>query len=375
MFGGNPPVCRFSPTMSPQYTIGELSRAAGVPASTVRYYENRGLLTPEGRSESNHRLYGRESLRRLRFIRAAQTSGFTLEDIGTLLELQGGSVNPCDEVQAILERRLGKVEEQLEHLSRVRGVLNDSIRWCREPNGEGCCQVIDDLFSAAGSDANLAPTETDSALPRTPDEIAGALLRGLRPYLRDVRLYVVAKRLLANARPIAPQEIADLLDEPVQVVLETLEQVPRIERDEKNNLVGWGLTMRPTPHHFDVDGKKLYTWCAFDTLFFPALLGRTVTVRSTCPASGVDIRVIVRPDGIQDLDPATAMVSIVLPDSTATQADVRGAFCDQVHYLRDAEATTSWLEGHRGGIVLPVEGAFEVGRILSQRLLVEAGEP
>jgi alkylmercury lyase len=360
--------------MRPRYTIGKLAKAAGVPASTVRYYENRGLLAPEARSEKSYRLYGMESLRRLRFIRAAQASGFTLEDIGMLILLQGGSVDPCEEVQEILERRLLKVDEQLENLTRVRGILSDSIQWCRKPHDEGCCQVIDELFSAAGAGEDSAPASGDPALPRTPKEIAGALLRGLRPCLGDARLYVAVKRLLANARPVAPQKIADLLDDPVRDVLDSLEHVPGVEWDANNNVVGWGLTLRPTPHRFDVDGKQLYTWCAFDTLFFPALLGRTVTVRSTCPESGDDIQVTVRPDGIQELDPAGAMVSIVLPDSAATQASVRNAFCDQVHYFRSPQATSTWLENHRDGIVLPVAGAFEAGRILSERVLAEAGE-
>ncbi len=69
-------------------TIGQLAKEAGVPISTVRYYEGRGLLEPEERTASRYRLYGPDALHRLRFIRAAQTSGFTLEDTSKLLELR-----------------------------------------------------------------------------------------------------------------------------------------------------------------------------------------------------------------------------------------------------------------------------------------------
>ena len=69
-------------------TIGRLAEQAGVPVSTVRYYERRGLLAPEERSPSRYRLYGPAVLRRLRFIRAAQRSGFTLEDIRRILALR-----------------------------------------------------------------------------------------------------------------------------------------------------------------------------------------------------------------------------------------------------------------------------------------------
>ncbi|MCQ4438245.1 organomercurial lyase, partial [Clostridioides difficile] len=53
-----------------------------------------------------------------------------------------------------------------------------------------------------------------------------------------------------------------------------LEQAVSTEWDDYGNVVGYGLTLRETPHTFEVDGRRLYTWCAFDTLFFPALIDR-----------------------------------------------------------------------------------------------------
>ena len=139
-------------------------------------------------------------------------------------------------------------------------------------------------------------------------------------------------------------------------------------------MLGWGLTLKPTPHHFDVDGNQLFTWCAFDTLFFPALLGRTVTIRSTCPRSGDEIRLTVRPDGIEEVHPAGAVVSIILPDAAAARSDVRGSFCKHVHYFVQEGAAAMWLVDHPGGTILPAEEAFHVGRTLSSLILAEAGE-
>ena len=73
-----------SSSMAETYTIGHLAKVAEVPISTVRYYEQRGLLRPERRTESNYRVYGPASLKRLRFIRIAQQSGFTLEDLSLI---------------------------------------------------------------------------------------------------------------------------------------------------------------------------------------------------------------------------------------------------------------------------------------------------
>lgn len=135
--------------MSGFYSIGELAREAGVPASTVRYYERRGLLQPEGRSGGNYRLYGTAELVRLKFIRAAQRSGFRLEDIRHLLEFREGTANPCGEVQAILEGRLRDVGQELDELRRIQQVLRDALAWCHRSDGEGRCVVLDDLDSQA----------------------------------------------------------------------------------------------------------------------------------------------------------------------------------------------------------------------------------
>ena len=154
------------------YTIGKLAKAVGVPVSTVRYYEQRGLLEPDARTASSYRLFGPDSVRILRFIRAAQASGFTLEDIAMLLQIRGGSMDPCPEVLAILERRLERVDEQLAELTRIRGVLSESIRWCRSPHEEGCCRVIEDLDSGARDGATS--TGSGSSVPAGPDEVTGA---------------------------------------------------------------------------------------------------------------------------------------------------------------------------------------------------------
>ena len=88
------------------YTISQLAKAAETPTSTLRYYERIGLLRPEDRSPANYRLYDDESLRRLRFIRAAQTIGFTLDHVSTLLGNRDGKTPTCSEVQALIEERL-----------------------------------------------------------------------------------------------------------------------------------------------------------------------------------------------------------------------------------------------------------------------------
>lgn len=135
--------------MNTAYSIGELANQAGVPASTIRYYERRGLLQPGGRSGGNYRVYGPVELARLKFIRAAQRSGFRLEDIRHLLDLREGKADPCGEVQTILEQRLQMVGQELDELGRVHRVLTDALAWCHRADDEGRCVVLDDLDSGA----------------------------------------------------------------------------------------------------------------------------------------------------------------------------------------------------------------------------------
>ncbi|GIK23642.1 MAG: hypothetical protein BroJett005_30560 [Ignavibacteriota bacterium] len=130
------------------YTIGELARAAGVPTSTIRYYERRGLLRPEARSEGNYRLYGRETLERLRFVRSAQAAGFTLSDITVLLRFRDGDAAPCRDVQDLIKARAARVAEQLEQLQQVEGMLRRWLGACRRSERTGKCAVLEGLAAA-----------------------------------------------------------------------------------------------------------------------------------------------------------------------------------------------------------------------------------
>lgn len=131
--------------MSRQYTISELAKAVSVPTTTLRYYERVGLLTPEGRTGGNYRLYSDASLQRLRFIRAAQATGFTLGDVRILLGSQEGHTASCGEVQRLIEERLSGIEQQLKDLRTVQRVLKAALRKCRDTERDGCCHVIESL--------------------------------------------------------------------------------------------------------------------------------------------------------------------------------------------------------------------------------------
>lgn len=134
-------------------TIGDLARQAGVPTSTVRYYERCGLLRPSERSSGNYRLYDERVLERLRFIRAAQANGFTLEDITTLLDFRDGRTSPCLDVQGLIEERLADLKQRLEQMRHVQVVLRSALAVCRKAERKGRCGVMDELNRASSNDA------------------------------------------------------------------------------------------------------------------------------------------------------------------------------------------------------------------------------
>jgi len=126
--------------VSTHLTIGQLAKAGGVPTSTVRYYERAGLLRPSRRSGSNYRLYSGEDLHRLRFVRAAQATGFTIADIKQLLRPAH-----CNRVQAVIETRLDEVSTRMRELRHVQRVLRAGLALCREHEATGRCAVVETL--------------------------------------------------------------------------------------------------------------------------------------------------------------------------------------------------------------------------------------
>ena len=134
--------------MSDAFSIGDLSRATGVKATTIRFYETEGLLPPPGRTEGGHRVYARAHLDRLGFIRHARELGFAMEDIRELLRLADAAPDaPCAGADAIARRHLGAVRGRL---ARLRSLEAELIRMTAcSHEGVGNCRVIEVLADAS----------------------------------------------------------------------------------------------------------------------------------------------------------------------------------------------------------------------------------
>ena len=177
--------------------------------------------------------------------------------------------------------------------------------------------------------------------------------------------------LLALGEPVTVDDLAAATGRTADEVRQALAGLADTEYDEQGRVIGHGITLRPTPHRFTVDGRQLYTWCALDTLLFPAVLGHPARVQSPCHGTGVPVHLTVEPDKVTSVQPATAVVSIVTPDACSS---IRTAFCDQVPFFASPAAAQPWLDRHPGATTLPVAAAFALGGPLTQTLLTADGE-
>jgi DNA-binding transcriptional MerR regulator len=103
--------------------IGEVAERSGVPAKTIRFWEDQRLLPAPARTAADYREFDPAILERLAFIRHAQAAGLTLDHIRQVLDIRDGGQPPCVHVAGLIARRLAEVEARLAELARARDQL------------------------------------------------------------------------------------------------------------------------------------------------------------------------------------------------------------------------------------------------------------
>jgi DNA-binding transcriptional MerR regulator len=125
--------------------IGELAKRFGVKVSTLRYYEEIGLL-PAARLESGYRAYSEEDAQRLRFVLKAKRAGFRLEEIRTILRL-GRDGKACDYVRDVVARHIKTLDAHIADLTTLRAeLLAVQARWQEQQHDaaeERLCWLFD----------------------------------------------------------------------------------------------------------------------------------------------------------------------------------------------------------------------------------------
>ncbi len=139
-----------------------------------------------------------------------------------------------------------------------------------------------------------------------------------------------------------------------------------LEVDQSGNVVGWGLTLIPTPHRFRVQGQTFYTWCALDALTYPALLQIVASVESSCPVSGTPVALSITPTGVHGLTPPGSVVSLVIPGQGSACDGDRKSFCNQSLFFRSKRDALLWQASSPTARLLSVADAYQVGRLVAR---------
>jgi len=166
---------------------------------------------------------------------------------------------------------------------------------------------------------------------------------------------------LSGGEPLAKASLATMLRISQNELEQRLTRVLDTEFDQEGNIIGWGITLMPTRHRFQLDGKVLFTWCAFDTVLFPHSLGQAAQISSTCPSTEVSIMFVATPEGVvRDLSPSDSVMSLIIP---ATHRDcVRATFCEQSLFFASEHAASDYLATHPEAILLSIEEAATLGK-------------
>ena len=123
-----------------ELTIGSLADEAGVNVETIRYYQRRGLMPEPDKPAQGYRRYDATTVKRVRFIKRAQALGFTLEEIGGLLELD--EAHACAETRELASHKLEAIETKLADLAAMRKALTALLCQCDAGAMKGNCPII-----------------------------------------------------------------------------------------------------------------------------------------------------------------------------------------------------------------------------------------
>jgi len=132
--------------MAKGLTIGKLAEAAGVNIETVRYYQRVGLLDEPAKPSDGYRRYTRQQAQRLRFIKRAPRLGFTLSEVGSLLNLEAACL--CMDTRQLAVQKRALIEQRMAELAAMHEALTGLIRQCDTREGGDACPIIEALVAA-----------------------------------------------------------------------------------------------------------------------------------------------------------------------------------------------------------------------------------
>src|SRR5208282_4036406 len=135
---------------------GELARLTGVSSDTIRHYERMGILPQSPRTASGYRMYGRDTIERVRLVQRALPLGFTLAELSKILQVRDSGGAPCQRVLNLTEEKLLALEQQIQDLRRTQRYMRQLVRQWR----------VKFAHTTPGSKALLLHSLADDSIPR-----------------------------------------------------------------------------------------------------------------------------------------------------------------------------------------------------------------
>lgn len=123
--------------------IGEAADTTGLPAKTIRYYEDIGLIKP-ARAANGYRDYGNKDVHRLAFIQRSRSLGFTIDECRSLLSLYEDKARASSDVKALAMDKIREIDRKLEELKSLRGTLKMLADHCHGDDRPDC-PIIDEI--------------------------------------------------------------------------------------------------------------------------------------------------------------------------------------------------------------------------------------
>ena len=120
----------------------------------------------------------------------------------------------------------------------------------------------------------------------------------------------------------------------------------------------------------EVDGRTLWTWCAWDTLFIPEILGKRVRVTSPDPETKEPVQLVVTPEKIESAAPEDAVVSFLMAEASdfdTTAANVIKTFCHFVFFFASRSSGERWVAKHPGTFLYSLEHSFALAKRYNAR--------
>ncbi len=125
-------------------TIGQAALRAGVPAKTIRFYEEAGIIKPAARGSNRYRGYSEADVQTLRFVSRARALGFSLKDVASLLELYSNDRRASRDVKRLALKHVAELDRKLKELTVIRNTIADLARRCNG-NDRPECPILDEL--------------------------------------------------------------------------------------------------------------------------------------------------------------------------------------------------------------------------------------